>query len=107
MFGTRFSNLTHRGILTNGPYRWTKHPAYIAKNLAFWLTFIPFIVSQNIGDSIRRCVLLGLLNYVYYLRAKTEEANLSTDPVYAQYSEWMKEHGIFRWLRRPKSASSG
>ena len=100
MFGARFSNLTHRGILTNGPYRWTKHPAYIAKCLAYWLTFVPFIVSQNIGDSIRRCLLLGLLNYVYYVRAKTEEANLSTDPVYVQYSEWIKANGIFRRFRR-------
>jgi protein-S-isoprenylcysteine O-methyltransferase Ste14 len=106
MFGTRFSNLTHRGILTNGPYRWTKHPAYISKNLAFWLTFIPFVVSQNVGDSIRRCILLGLLNFIYYLRAKTEEANLSTDPVYVQYSEWMKTHGMFRWLGRFKVDSS-
>jgi len=105
MFGTRFSNLTHRGILTNGPYRWTKHPAYISKNLAYWLTFIPFIVSQSVGDSIRRCILLGCLNYIYYLRAKTEEANLSIDPVYVQYSEWMREHGIFRWFRRRKSAA--
>jgi len=31
VFGARFSNLTHRGIITNGPYRWTKHPAYLAK----------------------------------------------------------------------------
>ena len=30
-FGVRFSNLTHRGILTNGPYRFTKHPAYVSK----------------------------------------------------------------------------
>lgn len=30
MFGGRFSNLTHRGIITNGPYPWTKHPAYRA-----------------------------------------------------------------------------
>lgn len=100
MFGCRFSNLTHRGILTNGPYRWTKHPAYISKNLAYWLIYIPFIVSQSPVDSIRRCLLLGLLNYVYYLRAKTEEANLSFDPVYVQYAAWMKEHGILRWLRR-------
>lgn len=100
MFGCRFSNLTHRGILTNGPYRWTKHPAYIAKNLSYWLTYIPFIVSQSVADSVRRCLLLGLLNYVYYLRAKTEEANLSTDPVYVQYANWMRENGIFRWVRR-------
>lgn len=104
MFGARFSNLTHRGILTNGPYRWTKHPAYIAKCTAYWLTFVPFIISQSVGDSIRRCLLLGLLNYVYYLRAKTEEANLSSDPVYVQYTEWIQAHGIFRWLpTRPKS----
>jgi protein-S-isoprenylcysteine O-methyltransferase Ste14 len=25
-FGLRWSNLTHRGIITDGPYRWTKHP---------------------------------------------------------------------------------
>src|SRR5262249_22690868 len=25
-FGCRFSNLTNRGILTHGPYRWSKHP---------------------------------------------------------------------------------
>lgn len=99
-FGCRFSNLTHRGILTNGPYGWTKHPAYISKNTAYWLICIPFIVSQSPLDSIRRCVLLALLNYVYYLRAKTEEANLSIDPAYGQYAAWMKQHGIFRWLRR-------
>ncbi|MEP6870011.1 MAG: protein-S-isoprenylcysteine methyltransferase, partial [Novosphingobium sp.] len=27
-FGIRFSNLTYRGVLTNGPYRFTRHPAY-------------------------------------------------------------------------------
>ena len=31
-FGLRFSNLTHRGILTHGPYAFTKHPAYMSKN---------------------------------------------------------------------------
>ena len=30
-FGIRFSNLTHRGILTNGPYAWTRHPAYVSE----------------------------------------------------------------------------
>ncbi|WP_436428256.1 hypothetical protein, partial [Enterococcus faecium] len=34
-FGLRFSNLTHRGILTHGPYALSRHPAYLAKNL-FW-----------------------------------------------------------------------
>ncbi len=100
IFGCRFSNLTHRGILTNGPYRWTKHPAYLAKNLAYWMTFVPFIVSANIGDSIRRCALLGLTNWIYYVRAKTEEAHLGRDPAYVQYKDWIARHGIFRWLSR-------
>src|SRR6185437_16880605 len=102
--GARFSNLTHRGILTNGPYRWTKHPAYIAKNLAYWLTFVPFIISENAKDSIRRSVALLLVNGIYYIRAKTEEAHLSQDPVYVQYKHWIARHGIFRWLGRKPSA---
>ncbi|HEV2619008.1 MAG TPA: hypothetical protein VGU23_03620, partial [Acidobacteriaceae bacterium] len=30
-FGLRSSNLTHRGLITNGPYRFCKHPVYLAK----------------------------------------------------------------------------
>ncbi len=41
-FGCRFSNLTHRGILTSGVYRFTKHPAYVSKNFMWWLMFVPF-----------------------------------------------------------------
>jgi hypothetical protein len=100
VFGCRFSNLTHRGILTNGPYRLTKHPAYIAKNLAYWLTFIPFIVSESAADSIRRSIALLMVNGIYYIRARTEEAHLSQDPVYVQYKNWIARHGIFRWLSR-------
>jgi protein-S-isoprenylcysteine O-methyltransferase Ste14 len=104
IFGCRFSNLTHRGILTNGPYRWTKHPAYLSKNTAFWLTFIPFVLTPGAGDSvgtsIRRCAMLLLLNGFYFLRAKTEEAHLSQDPVYVQYKNWMKRNGFFSLFRR-------
>jgi protein-S-isoprenylcysteine O-methyltransferase Ste14 len=106
MFGARFSNLTHRGILTNGPYRWTKHPAYIAKITAYWLTVVPFVVTVSISDSIRRTAMLACVSYVYYLRAKTEEVNLNTDPVYVQYSQWMKKHGLFRWLPGAKSSTA-
>src|SRR5690606_7439129 len=40
-FGIRFSNLTYRGVLTNGPYRFTRHPAYLSKNLFWWFTALP------------------------------------------------------------------
>jgi isoprenylcysteine carboxyl methyltransferase (ICMT) family protein YpbQ len=99
-FGARFSNLTHRGIITNGPYRYTKHPAYIAKNLSWWMLSMPFMIIDDGPASLRRCLLLGLLNTIYYLRAKTEERHLALDPVYAEYAAWIDEHGMLRWLNR-------
>ena len=98
MFGARFSNLTHRGIITNGPYRYTKHPAYIAKNLSWWLIAIPFM-QQGWAESLRLSALLLLLNGIYWLRAKTEEKHLSADPVYVEYAAWVQQHGWFRRLR--------
>jgi len=99
-FGLRFSNLTHRGILTNGPYRFTKHPAYIAKNISWWLISVPFIVSGSVFDAVRNCMLLLMLNTIYYLRARTEERHLSQDPVYVQYALWIEQNGWFRWTGR-------
>lgn len=92
-FGLRFSNLTHRGILTNGPFRWTKHPAYISKNLSWWLISMPFMVSVSVDQSLRQCGMLLLLNGIYFIRAKTEERHLSRDPVYQQYSQFIALHG--------------
>lgn len=98
-FGARFSNLTHRGIITNGPYAWTKHPAYVAKNLSWWLISIPFVVHGTADETLRHCVLLLGLNGIYLLRAKTEERHLSRDPHYVAYSQWVNDHGMFRWVR--------
>jgi protein-S-isoprenylcysteine O-methyltransferase Ste14 len=100
IFGCRFSNLTHRGIITNGPYRWTKHPAYISKNLAYWLTFVPFIISESVADSLRRCALLLLLNGIYFVRARAEESMLAQDAVYREYAGWMRKNGLFRRFGR-------
>ncbi len=97
-FGVRFSNLTHRGILTNGPYRFTKHPAYVSKNLSWWLISIPFIPHTGVLDAIRHSLLLGCINTIYFLRARTEEKHLSRDPDYVAYALWMNEHGLLRFL---------
>lgn len=89
-FGYRFSNLTHRGILTHGPYAWTKHPAYVSKNLFWWLAVLPFLaVSGNPVDMIRNTFMLGVVSGVYYWRARTEERHLMADPAYRDYAEWM------------------
>ncbi|MBK6739011.1 MAG: isoprenylcysteine carboxyl methyltransferase [Haliea sp.] len=99
-FGIRFSNLTHRGILTNGPYRYCKHPAYLSKNLSYWLISMPFMVSSTVDESLRYCLLLLLLNGVYLLRARTEERHLSQDPDYCAYARYIEEHGLLRRLGR-------
>ena len=97
-FGIRFSNLTHRGIFTNGPYRFCKHPAYVSKNLSWWLISIPFISSVGYSEALRRSLLLLGVNIIYFMRARTEERHLSKDPVYIQYAQAMNELSIFAWL---------
>jgi protein-S-isoprenylcysteine O-methyltransferase Ste14 len=99
-FGVRFSNLTHRGILTNGPYRFTKHPAYVTKNLSWWLVSIPFIPHTGVLDAVHHCIALGCVNTMYFLRARTEERHLSRDPTYVAYALWMNDHGALRFLGR-------
>jgi len=99
-FGLRFSNLTHRGIITSGPYRFTKHPAYIAKNLSWWLVSIPFITQMGWRTALHNCLALALVNLIYFLRARTEERHLSRDPTYVAYAQWMEGHGMFRFMRK-------
>jgi hypothetical protein len=98
-FGARFSNLTHRGIITSGPYRWTKHPAYVAKCLSWWMISIPFVAQASPAEALRNCLLLLALNGIYILRAKTEEWHLSRDPIYVEYASWIEENGMFRFIR--------
>ncbi|GAA4053405.1 methyltransferase family protein [Parerythrobacter jejuensis] len=97
VFGIRFSNLTYRGVLTNGPYRYTRHPAYLSKNAYWWFATLPFIVNADgsLVDMIRNTFFLGCVSAIYYWRAKTEEAHLlAEDPKYSEYYDWMEEHGV-------------
>ena len=94
-FGLRFSNLTYRGILTNGPYRFTRHPAYLSKNLYWWFATMPFFTTTGtLTDAVRNTTLLALVSAVYYWRAKTEEKHLAAeDAKYRDYSAWMLANG--------------
>ncbi|HEY6870403.1 MAG TPA: isoprenylcysteine carboxylmethyltransferase family protein, partial [Novosphingobium sp.] len=108
-FGLRFSNLTYRGVLTNGPYRWTRHPAYLAKNAFWWLSTLPFLVTtRNLNDAVRDTVVLALVSAVYFWRAKTEERHLlAEDAKYRAYHAWMERNPtITRALARLLRAAS-
>ena len=95
-FGIRFSNLTYRGVLTNGPYRFTRHPAYLSKNLFWWCSVMPFLVTNgSLTDAIRNTFFLLCVNGIYYWRARTEEAHLlAEDEKYREYYAWMGERGL-------------
>lgn len=94
-FGLRWSNLTNRGIITNGPYRFTKHPDYLAKSIFFWLIHMPFLSTAGPLEAFRACLLLGLINLIYFYRARMEEKHLSADPAYRAYAIEMNRRSIF------------
>ena len=98
-FGLRFSNLTYRGVLTNGPYRFTRHPAYLSKNLFWWCATLPFLVTTGSPvDAIRNTVILAMVSTVYYWRARTEEKHLlAEDAKYRAYHAWMARNA---WITR-------
>jgi len=97
---TRASNLTNRGIVSWGPYRYIRHPGYLAKNM-FWLTtIIPFLIPHpaSVYFSWSRhllyclCAMCGFAAWatIYFLRSVTEEQFLSRDPEYVAYCQQVK-----------------
>ncbi|HKE93048.1 MAG TPA: hypothetical protein VKB34_01970 [Povalibacter sp.] len=88
--GFKASNLTNRGIVTHGPYAFVRHPAYVAKNLAWWLGALPTMSALFVASDWRGLAysLLAVSGWtaIYVLRAITEERHLLlSDNGYAQY----------------------
>lgn len=88
--GFKASNLTHRGIVTHGPYRFVRHPAYVCKNMAWWIGSIPVISAafdQSILNGLQALAAVIGWAALYVLRAVTEEDHLrSVDGEYAAYA---------------------
>lgn len=98
-FGLRFSNLTNRGVITNGCYRFSKHPAYVAKWLRWLLVHVPFAAGDP-ADALRATLLFCAVGLLYGVRGYCEERTLSRDPAYVAYGLWMDQHGWLRWVGR-------
>lgn len=82
--GAKASNLTNRGIIAKGPYKFVRHPAYVSKNLAWWLEGVIAATSPIYFIS-----MIGW-NLIYILRALTEERHLRADPEYLEYMKKVK-----------------
>jgi protein-S-isoprenylcysteine O-methyltransferase Ste14 len=74
------SKLTNRGIVSHGPYALVRHPAYAAKNLAWWIGALPnlyaIFASGNLRYGAYALLSLGGWTFLYVLRAITEERHL-------------------------------
>ncbi|MBT3298224.1 hypothetical protein HN385_04820 [archaeon] len=76
--GAKASNLTNRGIVTKFPYSVVRHPAYISKNLIWWLTLLPVMSWAFFWG-------MTVWSVIYFFRAVTEERHLRKDPDYREY----------------------
>ena len=93
--GFKASNLTNRGIVVHGPYRFVRHPAYVAKNVAWWLGALPNVLMYfNAGAwGALAYTLLAIFGWsaMYALRAITEERHLlMTDNGYKEYAQQVR-----------------
>lgn len=83
--GLKCSNLTNRGIVTGGPYRFIRHPHYAFKLAHWWITLLPVFISVPLAP-----VFMAGWTSIYFLRAITEERHLRSDPDYVAYCEKVK-----------------
>lgn len=98
-FGFKFSNLTWRGLIDEGLYKYFKHPAYLFKNIYWWLYTVPFF--GVIGwELVKNIFILFIINMIYYFRAKTEEVHLRKFSEYRAYENRLKNTGIFSILKK-------
>jgi protein-S-isoprenylcysteine O-methyltransferase Ste14 len=87
-FGMRFSNLTNRGVVCCGPYKYVRHPAYICKNLSWWIQGIPeaaINLTANPHLAIAQIFHLILTSVLYGTRAWTEERHMMRERHYREY----------------------
>jgi protein-S-isoprenylcysteine O-methyltransferase Ste14 len=100
--GLKASNLTHRGIVGRGPYAFIRHPAYVCKNMAWWIAAIPLVYAAFAVSWFEGALALASVlgwSMLYVLRALTEEDHLrGVDGEYAAYAarvRWRFIPGVY------------
>jgi len=97
---TKASNLTNRGIVDRGPYRYIRHPGYLGKNMFWLMTLIPAFFPNTADprfywpEYLAFCAwtVCGFIGWgtIYFLRSVTEERFLMRDPDYVAYCRKVK-----------------
>jgi hypothetical protein len=54
----------HRGIIINGPYRYTNYPAHFVENLAWWLVSVPWLADSGTAQALRCVALMPLVSSI-------------------------------------------
>jgi protein-S-isoprenylcysteine O-methyltransferase Ste14 len=100
--GLKASNLTHRGIISRGPYAVVRHPAYLCKNMAWWIGSVPALSAAftfGVYEGVLAVASVIGWTMLYALRAITEENHLrGVDGEYAEYEKKVRYRfipGIF------------
>lgn len=106
-FGAGFSNLSYRRLIYRGVYAYTKHPAYLFKNLYWWLHILPFLGTAWFSLAWWQNMLgLSGVSFVYFMRAKYEERFCMQFDDYRHYAKKVNETGIFGWLKKCASLNT-
>jgi protein-S-isoprenylcysteine O-methyltransferase Ste14 len=77
------ANTTKGGLVTNGPYRWLRHPIYAALIYFFWSCVIAFPFEETIIGVL--LITVGLM-----IRIFLEEKSL-VDTYMQQYLDYSKQ----------------
>jgi protein-S-isoprenylcysteine O-methyltransferase Ste14 len=99
VFGLRFSNLSNRGVISSGPYRYMKHPAYFAHVGNSWIITFVFLPAAGATLTASQMLVPVAFTILYRYRAVTEEMHMREDAGYAAYCDWIARHGLVGRLR--------
>ncbi len=98
--GIRAANISSRGILTTGPFAFTRHPIYVSKCFQWACLYFPFLNAIGVLNSIQSGFLFLLVCAIYTGRALGEERLLATDEKYVRYALYMDARSMFAFVGR-------